>query len=99
MDAAKHFGKHFSLVRVYIIDIRSKAFKKAKTLHTGTQRKNGININVIMNISEAKKIRIVDYLRFLGHEPKKTQGWQYWYLSPFREEKTPSFKVNDRRNE
>lgn len=24
-----------------------------------------------MNISEAKKIRIVDYLRFLGHEPKK----------------------------
>lgn len=99
MDAEKHFGKHFSLVRVYIIDVRSKAFKKAETLHTGTQRKNGININVIMNISEAKKIRIVDYLRFLGHEPKKTQGWQYWYLSPFREEKTPSFKVNDRRNE
>lgn len=52
-----------------------------------------------MNISEAKKIRIVDYLRLLGHEPKKIQGGQYWYLSPFREEKTASFKINDRRNE
>lgn len=52
-----------------------------------------------MNISEAKRIRIVDYLRLLGHEPRKVQGCQYWYLSPVREEKTPSFKVNDRRNE
>ena len=52
-----------------------------------------------MNISEAKQIRIVDYLRLLGHEPKNARGGQYWYLSPFREEKTPSFKVNDRLNE
>lgn len=52
-----------------------------------------------MNISEAKQIRIVDYLRLLGHEPKKAQGGQYWYLSPLREENTPSFKVNDHRNE
>lgn len=52
-----------------------------------------------MNITEAKRIRIVDYLRLLGHEPKKVQGGQYWYLSPIREEKTPSFKVNDHRNE
>ena len=52
-----------------------------------------------MNISEAKQIRIVDYLRLLGHEPKNARGGQYWYLSTFREEKTPSFKVNDRLNE
>ena len=32
-----------------------------------------------MNITEAKRIRIVDYLRLLGHEPKKVQGGQYWY--------------------
>lgn len=52
-----------------------------------------------MNISEAKQIRIVDYLRLLGYEPKHVRDGQYWYLSPFREEKTPSFKVNDRLNE
>lgn len=27
-----------------------------------------------MNISEAKQIRIVDYLRLLGHEPKNARG-------------------------
>ena len=52
-----------------------------------------------MNITEAKKIRIVDYLRQIGHEPKRICGTQYWYLSPFRDERTPSFKVNDLRNE
>lgn len=52
-----------------------------------------------MNISEAKKIRIVDYLAQLGHKPMKIRNGQYWFLSPFRDEHTPSFKVNDRRNE
>lgn len=52
-----------------------------------------------MNISEAKQIRIVDYLQLLGYSPAKVQNSQYWYSSPFRKEKTPSFKVNDQRNE
>ena len=52
-----------------------------------------------MNTIEAKRIRIVDYLRLLGHEPVKVRGGQYWYLSPLRKEDTPSFKVNDRLNE
>lgn len=51
-----------------------------------------------MNISEAKQIRIVDYLHQLGYKPKFEKYGQYWYLSPFRSENTPSFKVNDRQN-
>ena len=42
-----------------------------------------------MNTIEAKRIRIVDYLRLLGHEPVKVRGGQYWYLSPLRKEDTP----------
>ena len=43
---------------------------------------------------EAKQIDIVDYLAALGHRPQKIRNKDYWYLSPLREEKTPSFKVN-----
>lgn len=57
------------------------------------ERKNG------MNISEAKQIRIVDFLAQLGHRAQYVKSGQYWYLSPFRREETPSFKVNDRLNE
>lgn len=52
-----------------------------------------------MNIAEAKKISIVDYLKQIGYAPVKIRNGQYWYLSPLREEDTPSFKVNDRTNE
>ena len=43
---------------------------------------------------EAKQIDLVDYLAALGHRPQKIRNKDYWYLSPLREEKTPSFKVN-----
>ena len=52
-----------------------------------------------MNIIEAKRIRLVDYLQLLGHAPVRTSGSQYWYLSPLRKESTPSFKINNRLNE
>ena len=52
-----------------------------------------------MNISEAKQIRIVDFLARLGHCALYVKSEQYWYLSPLRQEDTPSFKVNDRLNE
>lgn len=52
-----------------------------------------------MNIKEAKQIRIVEYLRIVGYFPVNVRGCQYWYLSPLREERTPSFKVNDSLNE
>lgn len=52
-----------------------------------------------MTISEAKQLRIVDYLARLGHRPRSIKSDQYWYFSPLRDERTPSFKVNDRLNE
>lgn len=48
--------------------------------------------------AEAKQIDLVDYLTSLGHKPQKVRNQDYWYLSPLREEKTPSFKVNRQLN-
>jgi DNA primase len=50
------------------------------------------------SISEAKEMDMVNYLSTLGHEPAKIRNNDYWYLSPLREEKTPSFKVNRKLN-
>jgi DNA primase len=47
-----------------------------------------------MTIQEAKKIDLVEVMARLGHAPTKIQGASIWYRSPFREEKTASFKVN-----
>ena len=52
-----------------------------------------------MKIEEAKQVRIVDFLAQMGHHAQYVKSEQYWYLSPFRAERTPSFKVNDRLNE
>ena len=51
-----------------------------------------------MNIEQAKKIPIEDFLLRLGYEPKRRMQRQLWYLSPLRQEKTPSFKVNPQMN-
>jgi hypothetical protein len=51
-----------------------------------------------LNCQKAKEIDLVQYLSGLGHEPEKISGNNYWYLSPLRDEKTPSFKVNRKRN-
>lgn len=51
-----------------------------------------------LSYSEARKIPITDYLSGLGFEPAKIRGIDYWYHSPFREERTPSFKVNTHLN-
>lgn len=47
-----------------------------------------------LTCTEARQIDLVDYLATLGHQPQKIRGNEYWYLSPLREERTPSFKVN-----
>lgn len=47
-----------------------------------------------MNISEAKKIAMADYLQSIGIIPCKKQGNNLWYYSPFRNETEPSFKLN-----
>jgi DNA primase len=51
-----------------------------------------------LSFTEANNISIVDYLSRLGFEPTRIRGIDYWYYSPFREERTPSFKVNIHRN-
>ena len=49
-----------------------------------------------MNIEEAKKIPITDYLHSLGYSPVKQQGANLWYKSPLREEHEASFKSKHR---
>jgi hypothetical protein len=52
------------------------------------------NINHKISCAEAREIDIVDYLSSLGYEPANKSRQNYWYLSPFRTEKTASFKVD-----
>ena len=51
-----------------------------------------------MNIEQAKQIPLEDFLRRLGYEPSRQSRDQLWYVSPLRDEDTPSFKVNRSRN-
>ncbi|GHT28287.1 DNA primase [Bacteroidia bacterium] len=51
-----------------------------------------------MNATQAKTIKIADYLQSLGFNPTKIQGYNYWYCSPYREERTASFKVDTTKN-
>ncbi len=51
-----------------------------------------------MNCDEANQIDMTDYLSSLGYEPTKIRGNDYWYLSPFRQEKEASFKINRCKN-
>lgn len=52
-----------------------------------------------MTIEEAKSIKLTDYLHTIGSAPCKQQNNNLWYLSPFRAESEPSFKVTFARNE
>ena len=51
-----------------------------------------------MNCAEANQLDMVEWLSKQGHQPQKIRGTDHWYLSPFREEKEASFKVNKIRN-
>lgn len=51
-----------------------------------------------MNIKQAKEIDMVDYLSKLGFTPQRISEPHYWYHSPFREERTASFKINRKLN-
>ena len=51
-----------------------------------------------LSCEEAREIDSVDYLASLGYKPQKHRGADYWYLSPLRDEKTASFKVNRHKN-
>jgi len=56
------------------------------------------NKQQISSLDDARQIDMVDYLSKLGHSPSKIRSFDYWYLSPLRDEKTPSFKINRKLN-
>ncbi len=53
-----------------------------------------------MNIAQAKQIPLEAALRHMGAEETKAKPdrSEIWYLSPLREEKTASFKINTEKN-
>ncbi|EKT4519672.1 toprim domain-containing protein [Flavobacterium psychrophilum] len=51
-----------------------------------------------MNTAKARDISIEKVLQNLGCEPVKTNGDDLFFLSPLRQEKTPSFKINRKLN-
>jgi len=51
-----------------------------------------------LSCAQAKQIDLVEYLASIGHHPQKINRQDYWYSSPFRDEKKPSFKVNRTQN-
>jgi hypothetical protein len=51
-----------------------------------------------LSCGEARQIPIIEYLAKCGYLPQYIRGHNYWYLSPLREEKTASFKVNNKLN-
>lgn len=57
-----------------------------------------MNVQSKIKCEQANQIDLVDYLEKLGHTPQKIRNNDYWYLSPLREEKTASFKVNRAKN-
>lgn len=51
-----------------------------------------------MNCNTAKKINLIKFLKSKGFSPEKTTNNDTWFISPFRDEITPSFKVNNHKN-
>jgi hypothetical protein len=51
-----------------------------------------------MNVKQAKEIPVEKVLERMGYLPQKISGYDLWFLSPFTNEKTPSFKINQRIN-
>ena len=50
-----------------------------------------------MTIEEIKAIPIAAFLARMGYEPARRRGDEYWYMAPYREERTASFQVNVRK--
>lgn len=51
-----------------------------------------------MNIEKAKGIPVAKILEKLNLHPVRSNEKEAWYLSPFRQEKTPSFHVHNHKN-
>lgn len=57
-----------------------------------------MNVGTMLSCEQAKQMDLVDYLARLGYRPSKIRNDDYWYCSPLREERTPSFKINRKKN-
>jgi len=51
-----------------------------------------------ISCQQARAVDMVAYLNSIGHHAQKVSGNNYWFSSPFRKERTPSFKVDRRIN-
>ncbi len=51
-----------------------------------------------MNCTQAKQIDLLCFMKSNGFLEQNVKGNQAWFLSPFRSEKTPSFKVDISKN-
>lgn len=47
-----------------------------------------------MEIDALRQIPLADFLTRLGHEPIRRRGNEWWYVAPYRTERTPSLRVN-----
>ena len=47
-----------------------------------------------MEIDAMRQIPLADFLARLGNEPVRRSGNELWYRAPYRNERTPSFRVN-----
>lgn len=86
-----------SMMRGYRIDIQ-QVYSLIHQIITLSTIIKSVGIH-IMNIQEAKTIKLADYMQSLGYSPVKQQGKSLWYKSPFREETEASFKVNTELNQ
>ena len=51
-----------------------------------------------MTIDEMRRLPLETFLQRLGYHPAMQKRNDLWYNAPYREERTPSFKVNTDRN-
>ncbi len=51
-----------------------------------------------MELEQIRRIALVGILEDLGHMPVSPKGNDVWFRSPFRNERTASFKVDTQRN-
>ena len=49
-------------------------------------------------IADLRQLPIEDFLARLGHQPVKGRGNELWYHAPYRDDRTPSFRVNVAKN-
>ena len=50
-----------------------------------------------MDIEKIKETPIADFLSRLGFHPVKKRGTVLWYHAPYRGDKSPSFKLDTRK--